>query len=122
MYAEMPAKPARRAYVVRNSGIHGRGVFATRTIRKGTTIIEYRGERTTWEIARTRPDSDPDNPHHTFIFELNDGSVIDARSPGQRRALDQSLVRSQLRHLRGRAGPRIHRSAADHPRRRRAYL
>jgi len=74
----MPAKPARRAYVVRNSGIHGRGVFATRTIRKGTTIIEYRGERTTWEIARTRPDSDPDNPHHTFIFELNDGNVIDA--------------------------------------------
>ena len=78
----MPAKPARRAYVVRNSGIHGRGVFATRTIRKGTTIIEYRGERTTWEIARTRPDSDPDNPHHTFIFELNDGNVIDAEVRG----------------------------------------
>lgn len=74
----MPAKPASRPYVVRNSGIHGRGVFATRTIRKGTTIIEYRGERTTWEDASTRPDSDPDNPHHTFIFELNDGNVIDA--------------------------------------------
>jgi SET domain-containing protein len=25
-----------------------------------------------------RPDSDPDNPHHTFIFEVSDGSVIDA--------------------------------------------
>ena len=76
--ATMPAKPATRPYVVRNSGIHGRGVFATRTIRKGTTILEYRGERTTWKIARARPDSDPDNPHHTFIFELEDGSVIDA--------------------------------------------
>ena len=74
----MPSKPTRRPYVVRNSGIHGRGVFAIRTIRKGATIIEYRGERTTWKIARTRPDSDPDNPHHTFLFELNDGDVIDA--------------------------------------------
>jgi uncharacterized protein len=74
----MPAKRSLRPYVVRNSGIHGRGVFATRTIRKGTTILEYRGERTTWEIARSRPDSDPDNPHHTFIFELDDGEVIDA--------------------------------------------
>src|SRR5512132_2034401 len=72
----MPASKT-KPYVVRNSGIHGRGVFATRTIRKGTTIIEYRGERTTWEDASTRPDSDPNNPHHTFIFELNDGNVID---------------------------------------------
>ncbi len=72
------ASPPRRPYSVRNSGIHGRGVFATRTIRKGTTILEYRGERTTWKIARARPDSDPDNPHHTFIFELADGGVIDA--------------------------------------------
>ena len=74
----MPATRPSRAYVVRNSGIHGRGVFATRTIRKGTTILEYRGERTTWAIAKRRPDSDPDNPHHTFIFELEDGRVIDA--------------------------------------------
>jgi len=72
---------ARRApaYVVRNSIIHGRGVFARRKIRKGKTIIEYRGERTTWKVASRRPDSDPDNPYHTFIFELDDGdSVIDA--------------------------------------------
>jgi uncharacterized protein len=74
----MSTNSARRPYSVRDSGIHGRGVFATRTIRKGTTILEYRGERTTWDIARDRPDSDPDNPHHTFIFELSDGSVIDA--------------------------------------------
>jgi uncharacterized protein len=78
----MPAKSSPRPYVVRNSGIHGRGVFATRTIRKGTTIIEYRGERTTWKIAQARPDSDPDNPHHTFIFELDDGRVIDAAVRG----------------------------------------
>jgi hypothetical protein len=74
----MSVASAPRLYKVRNSGIHGRGVFATRTIRKGTTILEYRGECTTWEIAQTRPDSDPANPHHTFIFELDDGRVIDA--------------------------------------------
>jgi len=69
-----PKKP----YRVRNSAIHGRGVFAATTIAKGTRIIEYRGERTTWEIVSERPDSDPDNPSHTFIFELSDGEVIDA--------------------------------------------
>jgi SET domain-containing protein len=74
----MPPSRPPRIYSVRRSGIHGRGVFAARTIRKGTTIIEYRGERTTWAIASRRPDSEPDNPHHTFIFELDDGRVIDA--------------------------------------------
>jgi SET domain-containing protein len=65
-------------YRVRNSPIHGRGVFATQTIRKGTRIIEYRGERITSREAERRPDSDPRNPYHTFLFELEDGRVIDA--------------------------------------------
>ncbi len=67
-----------RNYVVRDSDIHGRGVFAANKIRKGTTIIEYKGDRTSWDVASLRPDSDPDNPYHTFIFELSDGRVIDA--------------------------------------------
>jgi hypothetical protein len=28
------------------------------------------------------PDSDPNNPYHTFLFELNDGRVIDAGRGG----------------------------------------
>ena len=68
----------KKRYRVRHSGIHGRGVFATTTIAKGTLIIEYRGERTTWEVVCERPASDPDDPAHTFIFELSDGRVIDA--------------------------------------------
>ena len=76
------ATPARRAYSVRNSPIHGRGVFATRTIRKGAAIIEYRGRRISMEAADELPDSDPDNPFHTFLFELNDGRVIDAGRGG----------------------------------------
>ncbi|MEO8305078.1 MAG: SET domain-containing protein-lysine N-methyltransferase [Betaproteobacteria bacterium] len=67
---------------MRNSTIHGRGVFAARTIPKGTVIVEYRGEKTTWEIANERPDSDPSNPHHTFIFETSDGRVIDGGRRG----------------------------------------
>ena len=78
----MPQESPKPAYRVRNSLIHGRGVFATRTIRKGTRIIEYRGDRTTWEVALERPASDPDNPHHTFFFETSDGTVIDASVRG----------------------------------------
>jgi hypothetical protein len=70
------------AYIVRNSIIHGRGVFARRTIRKGSVVIEYRGDRTTWDIALERPPSDPDNPTHTFFFEISDGTVIDANVRG----------------------------------------
>jgi SET domain-containing protein len=76
------AKPRPLYYIVRQSRIHGRGVFARRTIRKGARIIEYRGERISLAEADRRPDSDPDNPYHTFLFELNDGRVIDAASRG----------------------------------------
>ena len=71
-----------RMYSVRSSPIHGRGVFATRTIRKGTSIIEYRGERISRKEADRRPDSDPHDATHTFLFSLSDGSVIDAAVRG----------------------------------------
>ena len=59
----MTRAPAqKKCYRVRHSAIHGRGVFAATTIAKGTQIIEYRGERTTWEIVCERPASDPDDP------------------------------------------------------------
>jgi SET domain-containing protein len=76
--AAAPARP----YAVRRSRIHGRGVFATRTIRKGTDIIEYRGQRITMEEADEQPVADPRNPYHTFLFELDDGRVIDAAVRG----------------------------------------
>jgi len=75
--ARKAARP-KRAYAVRNSPIHGRGVFATRTIPKGADIVEYRGRRISVDEADNLPDSDPRNPFHTFLFELNDGRVIDA--------------------------------------------
>ena len=74
----MTATKRQRRYAVRNSGIHGRGVFATKKIRKGTVIVEYKGRRTSYERAVSRPDSDPGDSAHTFLFELDDGRVIDA--------------------------------------------
>ncbi len=71
------ARP-KRSYTVRSSATHGRGAFATRTIRKGARIIEYRGARSSWDVASERPLSDPADPYHTLLFELSDGTVIDA--------------------------------------------
>ena|SRR5215212_3118826 len=56
---------------VRQSGIHGKGAFATQSIRKGKRIIEYLGERMPWEAAS----EDPDDPH-TFLFGLSEGNIV----------------------------------------------
>jgi SET domain-containing protein len=71
-------KKRQRLYAIRESAIHGRGVFATAKIRRGMTILEYKGQRSSWKEALRRTDSDPNDPSHTFLFELNDGTVIDA--------------------------------------------
>jgi uncharacterized protein len=77
------ASARRKRIIVRNSRIHGRGVYAARKIKEGETIIEYRGERITWKEADRRPPSDPDDPNHTFFFSLDDGRhVIDANVGG----------------------------------------
>lgn len=67
---------------VKRSRVHGAGVFAVRPIRKGTRIIEYTGERISWKEAQDLPPLDPDDPHHTFFFSLDDGQVINAAVGG----------------------------------------
>ena len=64
-------------YVVRNSGIHGRGVFAVRQIRKGTRIVEYTGEHISNKEADRRYDDTMMKRHHTFLFTLDSKTVID---------------------------------------------
>jgi len=64
-------------YVVRNSRIHGRGVFAARQIRKGTRIVEYTGERISNKEADRRYDDTNMKRHHTFLFTLDSKTVID---------------------------------------------
>jgi uncharacterized protein len=64
-------------YLVRNSRIHGRGVFAARYIRKGTRIVEYTGERISNKEADRRYDDTGMKRHHTFLFTLDAKTVID---------------------------------------------
>lgn len=64
-------------YVVRHSSIHGRGVFATRYIRKGTRIAEYTGERISNREADRRYDDSRMKRHHTFLFTLDKKTVVD---------------------------------------------
>ena len=67
-------------YIVRNSEIHGRGVFALRRIRKGTRILEYQGERISNKEADRRYDDTKMKRHHTFLFTLDSKTVIDGAS------------------------------------------
>ena len=67
---------------VRNSSVHGRGVFATRRIEKGERIIEYLGERVSHEEADRRYESKEENDSHTFLFIVDSKTVIDAGVDG----------------------------------------
>jgi len=62
---------------VRDSSVHGRGVYAKQLIPKGTRIIEYTGKRMAWADVP----NDPDDPH-TFIFGLDNGQVINPAIDG----------------------------------------
>jgi len=63
---------------VKRSEIHGKGVYATRDIAAGDTIIEYLGDIITWEEAQARHPHDPSDPNHTFYFHIDETRVIDA--------------------------------------------
>jgi SET domain-containing protein len=69
-------------FELRTSKIQGTGAFATRTIRKGTRIIEYLGQRVSWRTADKRYDDEKMNRHHTFLFTVDDKTCIDAAVNG----------------------------------------
>lgn len=69
-------------FAVRRSRIHGSGVYATRTIRKGTRIVEYLGDRISHEEADDRYAAKGQDDGHTFLFVVNDEVVIDAGVDG----------------------------------------
>ena len=62
---------------VRHSPVHGYGVFALRRIRKGTTIMEYLGDRVSHEEADSRYENKDINDNHTFLFTVDSKTVID---------------------------------------------
>jgi uncharacterized protein len=67
---------------VRHSPIHGYGVFALRRIRKGTTVVEYLGDRLSHEEADTRYEDKLETDNHTFLFTVDKRLVIDAARNG----------------------------------------
>jgi uncharacterized protein len=73
-------RKAKVRYRIGRSKIHGRGVFATESIRKGTRIVEYLGEIITDEEADHRERG----RKHVWFFDLDCGHVIDGdpRLPG----------------------------------------
>ena len=70
------------AFAVRNSRIHGKGVFATRKIPAGSLIVEYEGERISWKEAVRRENRKAPDDYHTFFFSLEGGRIIDGGSQG----------------------------------------
>ena len=69
-------------FEVRVSKIQGKGAFAIRNIRKGTRLIEYVGQRISWRTADKRYDDEKMGRHHTFLFTVDDKTVIDAAVNG----------------------------------------
>ena len=72
----------RRRIAVRHSPIHGRGVFALKSIAKGTRIIEYKGRLITDKEADRRYSRMHEHSPHTMLFSLEGGWVIDATRHG----------------------------------------
>lgn len=75
------SRPSKKV-VVRQSPIHGHGVFAQRDLKQGEKVIEYKGEIIDWPEALRRHPHDPSQPNHTFYFHLDDENVIDGRVHG----------------------------------------
>ena len=67
---------------VRDSPLHGLGVFALRDIPRGTRIIEYLGERITHAEADRRYEHKQAGDSHTFLFIADGATVIDAGVDG----------------------------------------
>jgi SET domain-containing protein len=83
IHARYPWKEEPNPYFeLRTSEIQGTGAFATRTIRKGTRIIEYLGQRISWRTADKRYDDEKMSRHHTFLFTVDDKTCIDAGMNG----------------------------------------
>jgi len=67
---------------VRNSPVHGSGMFAVKPIAKGTKIIEYIGDRISHDAADKRYEDHDENDNHTFLFIVDKKTVIDAAIGG----------------------------------------
>lgn len=65
----------------RRSKIHGNGVIATASIRKGEPIVEYKGRIISHDEADQQYSGDVTSGH-TFLFTLNEDWIVDANVRG----------------------------------------
>ncbi|HSF88314.1 MAG TPA: SET domain-containing protein-lysine N-methyltransferase [Saprospiraceae bacterium] len=73
-------------HVVRNSKIHGRGVFAARPIRKDIRILEYTGPIISEKEAdKVGISTDKDGHSHTMLFQVSKKRVINGNEGGDAR-------------------------------------
>lgn len=71
-----------KPYEIRESGIHGRGLYARRLIRKDESIVEYVGEKIDKQESERRSDqllerTRDNGAARVFVFILNDRFDID---------------------------------------------
>ena len=78
----MSARSFHPLFQIRKSPIHGQGAFAIHHIPKGARIIEYTGERMSHEAADARYSDDPIEHTITFLFAVDEDTVIDATCQG----------------------------------------
>jgi SET domain-containing protein len=69
-------------FEIRDSPIQGKGAFAIADIPKGTRVIEYVGEVVTEDEANERYDDESMDRHHTFLFSVDENTVIDGAVNG----------------------------------------
>jgi uncharacterized protein len=77
-----PPKASSALIEVRDSPVHGRGVFAVAFIPKRTRIVEYLGDRVSHKAADERYEDHDENDNHTFLFIVDKHTVIDAAIGG----------------------------------------
>ena len=77
-------------HVVRNSKIHGKGVFAKRPIRKGTKVLEYTGRIVSREEADEIGTTTVDGHTHTMLFTIDKNKVIDGNVGGDAKYVNHS--------------------------------
>lgn len=95
-------------HIVRQSPIHGRGVFARRHIPAGTRIIEYQGTRISSDEADRRHPANPADPFHTFFFVLSSGKVIDGNDNGNEARWINHACDPNCESEEGRGGKRVY--------------
>ena len=77
----------KKLYVIKNSKLHGKGLFAKENIKAGTNVIEYVGEKITKaqsdkiaEIQLKKAKKNKDEGQ-VYIFTLNDKYDINGNVP-----------------------------------------